>query len=55
MWISWLRIVIIATLVVVVNVRASAADRFSLGLESRRCLAFDLVRDFLQFPDGGSG
>ena len=54
-WINWLRIVIIATLVVVVNVSASAADRFSLGLESRRCPAFDLVRDFLQFPDGGGG
>ena len=55
LWISWLRIVIIATLVVVVNVSASAADRFSLGLESRRCPAFDLVRDFLKFPDGRGG
>ena len=54
-WIILLRNVIIATLVVVVNVSASAADRFSLGLESRRCPAFDLVRDFLKFPDGRGG
>ena len=55
LWNSWLGIVIIATLVVVVNVSASAADRFSLGLESRRCPAFDLIRDFLKFPDGRGG
>ena len=51
-WVDWLRVLIITALLFVVNVSASTADRFSLGLEPRCCPAFDLIRDFLKFSNG---
>ena len=54
-WISWLVVVIITTLVVVVIVSTTTADRLSLGLESRRCPAFDFVRHFLKFSNVWGG